>query len=774
MAYVTIPQLPAGTALTGLEQFEAVQASTSVKLTANQLKAFTSTQATLTINDANNSGVSIAGTALHTVSGTPAIGIGTSFALSAETSISVTTIGSTINTVFTDITSAAENSDFYIQVQRAGTLVEGLRVTSDQFLGIGTSVPITPVQAVRDDATNSSILPVITLTRTTSATPATGIGTGLSFQTETSIGNIRTGGQIAAVVTGTTIGAENFDLTFSVMTAGAAVAEVARLTSTGLLGIGTTNPATAIEAVVSTGTTATIVSAGRFTRTTTGTPAIGIGTAIELATETAINTNRVGASFYSQSTDLTPGVENFDASIGVMSNGVPNVEVIRATSTRRIGINTTSPALTLHAVVNDTVLNSTTNVLRLTHAITGTAANGIGVGMEFEVPNNAGLYEIAAGISAEAADVSSSSEDYDLVFKNMTAGAAMTEKFRIGSTAITPSIQFSRFGSGAAPVASCYIRAGTNSLTIAPMCFDTTAPTLLTTALPGAFDFNNQGLYFTPQGIERGVVATRQVYINTAGTRAGPNAVNTAQTATFTGGSSTITVTTVPGAAVGNTGCLVIFAGTTAPAGITFGIPYWVNWLTATTMNVSTTQGGTPITPTTAGSAVNATFHFPIFGSGTTSVGLSLGANTRYMYEIYFAISHTAAAGTSVAYALTNQTGTLSAHYYRVSSFNSSAALVGNLTSSAAATSLSTISNVVTTNFAAFVTVTGVTAAVANTTNLLQIQGQIDTLTACTYVIPTIGFPVAPTTSTILQGAYMMIYPIGPVVSNTSIGSWVS
>ena len=143
------------------------------------------------------------------------------------------------------------------------------------------------------------------------------------------------------------------------------------------------------------------------------------------------------------------------------------------------------------------------------------------------------------------------------------------------------------------------------------------------------------------------------------------------------------------------------------------------------------------------------------------------------MYELYFTISHTSANATSVAYALTNQTGTLSAHYYRVTSQNSTAAFATNLTG-LAATSSNLISNFVTSGFNTFVTVTGVTAALANTTNLVKIEGQIDTLTACTYVIPTIGFPVAPTLSTIFQGAYMSIYPVGPVVSNTSVGSWES
>jgi hypothetical protein len=138
---------------------------------------------------------------------------------------------------------------------------------------------------------------------------------------------------------------------------------------------------------------------------------------------------------------------------------------------------------------------------------------------------------------------------------------------------------------------------------------------------------------------------------------------------------------------------------------------------------------------------------------------------------LYFTISHTGAAATSVSYGLTNITGTLSAHAYRVTSQNSTAAVSGNLTG-LASTASNFISNYITSGFATTVVVTGVTAATANTTNLVFIQGQIDTVTACTYVMPVINMAVAPTLSSILQGAYMSIYPVGPVVSNTTVGSW--
>lgn len=773
MAYVTIPQLPSGSDLTGLEQFEAVQSSTSVKLTALQMKNYVSATPSLVINDANNASVSSAATLLHTTSGTPAAGIGTSITFAAETQLSYNLNIATIGAVTTSVASGAENADIAFNTIASGAIIESMRVTSTKRLGIGITAPTSAIHAAVDDTTTNAITTVGTLTHTVTGSASAGVGTGLLFQTESLSGVAKSGAQIASVITTATGGSENFDLVIQLMASGATAAEVARFTSTKRLGINTTTPATALEALVSDATTSTVVSAARITRGSSGTPATGIGTALELSTATAVNTYKVGAAIYSQSTSLTGGAENFDLALSVMSAGVSTVEVVRITSTARMGINTTTPAVTLQPVTVDTVLNAPTTVARFSHLPTGTAAIGLGTAIDFEAKNSSGTAKVGSAISAEMTSVTNAAENFDLVFKTMTTGAAVSEKFRIGSATITPSIQFSQFGAGVTPVATSYIKVGTNSLTIAPMQFDTAAPTLLTTASNGSFDFNGQSLYFTPQNLERGVVASRQTYVNTAGTRAGPNQINTAQAVTVSAGSSTLTVTTVPGSAVGNTGCLAIFAAAVIPTGLVAGTPYWVNWLTATTMTVSATQGGTPITPSTTGTTVTVTFLFPILGNGLTSVGLNLAANTRYQYDLYFNISHTGVAATSISYGLTNITGTLSAHGYRVTSQASTAAISGNLTG-IASTASSYVANYITSGFATTVVVTGVTAATANTTNLVQIQGQIDTASACTYVMPVINMAVAPTASTIYQGAYMSIYPVGPVVSNTSIGNWTA
>jgi hypothetical protein len=86
---------------------------------------------------------------------------------------------------------------------------------------------------VENDVFNDSVVYPITLTHTTTGTPANGIGTGLRFITETSNTNNEIGGLIEVVTTDVTSGSEDFDFVFKTMAAGATAAEKLRIKSTG-------------------------------------------------------------------------------------------------------------------------------------------------------------------------------------------------------------------------------------------------------------------------------------------------------------------------------------------------------------------------------------------------------------------------------------------------------------------------------------------------------------------------------------------------------------
>jgi hypothetical protein len=101
--------------------------------------------------------------------------------------------------------------------------------------------------------------------------------------------------------------------------------------------------------------------------------------------------------------------------------------------------------------INTAATNTVTNVLALTSQSSGTPAAGIGAGIALIAETAAGNDETGAVIHAVATDVTSTSEDFDLVFKTMAAGAAADEKFRmtsddklkqtIGSTTYTVATQ---------------------------------------------------------------------------------------------------------------------------------------------------------------------------------------------------------------------------------------------------------------------------------------------------------------------------------------------
>jgi hypothetical protein len=98
-----------------------------------------------------------------------------------------------------------------------------------------------------------------------------------------------------------------------------------------------------------------------------------------------------------------------------------------------LGINQ-SPTRCFDPLVDDASNTSVTYVSRLTHTTSGTPTAGIGVGEEFVVETAAGNNEIGATIEAVTTDVTSTSEDFDLVFKLMAAGATAAECFRILSS----------------------------------------------------------------------------------------------------------------------------------------------------------------------------------------------------------------------------------------------------------------------------------------------------------------------------------------------------
>jgi hypothetical protein len=97
----------------------------------------------------------------------------------------------------------------------------------------------------KDDTTANSILYPLSVRRSTSGSPAVGIGTGVQLVTETSGNNFEAGTIFESVTTSVTPTAENFAFVLKVMTAGAAAAQVLRLVNN-LVTVGAINTNTTI------------------------------------------------------------------------------------------------------------------------------------------------------------------------------------------------------------------------------------------------------------------------------------------------------------------------------------------------------------------------------------------------------------------------------------------------------------------------------------------------------------------------------------------------
>jgi hypothetical protein len=103
----------------------------------------------------------------------------------------------------------------------------------------------------------------------------------------------------------------------------------------------------------------------------------------------------------------------------------------------RVGVGTNVPDTKLHAKQESAATNTVTNVLRVDSQSSGTPTSGIGVGIEMAAETAAGNTEVGVVLEAVTTDVTSTSEDFDFVVKNMAAGATAAETLRVTSTGNT-------------------------------------------------------------------------------------------------------------------------------------------------------------------------------------------------------------------------------------------------------------------------------------------------------------------------------------------------
>jgi hypothetical protein len=195
----------------------------------------------------------------------------------------------------------------------------------------------------KEDSGTTTVLNPVTVKRTSSGTPAAGIGAGIEFTTETAAANNEIGSVIESITTDVTSTAEIFDLVFKNMTAGATAAEVARITGGGIL-----SAEGGVTAKKEDSGTTTVIDPLIIQRTSSGTPAAGIGAGLAFVVETAAGNNETGATIDAVTTDVSSTAEDFDMTFNVMVGGAAAAEKMRLESTGYLGIGVTNPSVQLH------------------------------------------------------------------------------------------------------------------------------------------------------------------------------------------------------------------------------------------------------------------------------------------------------------------------------------------------------------------------------------------------------------------------------------------
>ncbi len=215
---------------------------------------------------------------------------------------------------------------------------------ADRAITLGILAQSLPTALItRDDASTNTALAPLVLRRTSSGTPAAGIGAALAFEAETASNVNKIGAVLRAPSTNVGTGTEAFDFLVETASAGA-LAEAFRVSANRdarvarflLVGNGASGaPSAPVHAILNDAGTSTVGFPLRVDRRSTGTPAAGIGAGLELVAETAANTFQVGGTIGAVSTAVGAGAEAFDLVLSTMAGGAAAAERFRARSDGR-------------------------------------------------------------------------------------------------------------------------------------------------------------------------------------------------------------------------------------------------------------------------------------------------------------------------------------------------------------------------------------------------------------------------------------------------------
>jgi hypothetical protein len=317
--------------------------------------------------------------------------------------------------------------------------------------------------------------------------------------------------------------------------------------------------------------TNTVLYPYKVRRTSTATPAAGLGVGMEFEAENGSNNNvvigRIDAVYKvvtntQETSDIVfykQGFGSLQEGLRITDNGtvnIPRVDMLR------LGVGGTNtpgsyaPLDGLPARIGDFLITNTNNTiemaLRVSHG-NGSPSAGTGVGIEFGAQTGASNSEIGGVIGVQSTDLTAASEDFDFVIRTMAAGAVAAERVRFTSESTTRLA--SRAGDPASPSnGDIWYNSTSNKFRIRENAVSKPiVPELsknLTLFNPGASE--NVTIFYTDVAITitkvvdaiQGTTPSITYQINHAATRdsGSPNTVFSAgRTLTSTSGSSTTT-----------------------------------------------------------------------------------------------------------------------------------------------------------------------------------------------------------------------------------------
>lgn len=359
-----------------------------------------------------------------------------------------------------------------VKISALAAAVNALSTMELEVNNSGTSEKVT-LQQIKDDvmgghsvedAVNTGVSYPTKITHTVTGTPGVGVGVGMQFEAETSAGNNEIGATLEAVATDVTSTSEDFDLVVKTMQGGAAADEVCRFTSSGSFFIGYGSPLSVVSQtpkfhlhsfgnstgnpfVFSDWSNAQFRGKFVFHKSRATSPSSHgivhnsdyVMDLFAVVDDGSDHNNNIGRMSFTVD-DASPDTGGIGGALIVQvsstSGTLQTTIACGANGNTYIGGGVGASIDYKLGVGYDysTTTNAVDTVFGLRVGSTGTPANGIGAGMVFDVETSTSNFEKGAYIEAVATDTTATSEDFDLVFRLMSAGATASEVLRLLSS----------------------------------------------------------------------------------------------------------------------------------------------------------------------------------------------------------------------------------------------------------------------------------------------------------------------------------------------------